>query len=308
VSYTWSFRDVGVLAQPASGVASSDVRYRQHAAGAGSYGSWVYPASLQRTTASSAKITAARGVATCWQVRARDRAGNVSGWHGDRCSQVEGSVPQINSVNAGPRVVSAAKTTALKFSFGATDNIGVASYDVAYRLARPGQSLGAWTYPSSWQRTRARSVSLRVAPGEEVCWRVRARDAAGGTSAWSDTRCSAVPYDDRAFAAKGSVRRTTDSRALNKTVTVLGRKGARLSRSSAQGRTVALVAIVGPNQGAVEVRVGGKLLRRVSLASRTTHRAVIALPHRSFKGAITITSVSSRPARIDGLAVLRSSN
>jgi len=74
----WTGTDAG------SGLASYDVRYRR-AAYNGTFGSWTAPSSWQATTASSAVLALTKGYDYCVQVRARDKAGNVSGWSATRC-------------------------------------------------------------------------------------------------------------------------------------------------------------------------------------------------------------------------------
>ena len=79
VRVTWSGADAG------SGVAGYDVRYRTAAWNAAGFGAWVLPAAWQHTTARSATLALAAGVDYCVSVRARDLAGNVSGWSVPRC-------------------------------------------------------------------------------------------------------------------------------------------------------------------------------------------------------------------------------
>jgi hypothetical protein len=79
VSLVWSATDSG------SGVASFDVRYRR-ARYNGGFASWTYPASWQATTSFGGKLSLASGYDYCVQVRARDTAGNLSGWSSPRCT------------------------------------------------------------------------------------------------------------------------------------------------------------------------------------------------------------------------------
>jgi hypothetical protein len=65
-----------------SGVASYDVRYRR-AAWNGRWSSYV--TLLSATTATSRSVAMPIGYTYCFSVRARDRAGNVSGWTHQRC-------------------------------------------------------------------------------------------------------------------------------------------------------------------------------------------------------------------------------
>jgi hypothetical protein len=67
------------------GVASFDVRYRK-AAWNGQLGGFIAPSSLQATTAHSTVVALAAGSLYCFSVRARDAAGNVSGFGAQRCT------------------------------------------------------------------------------------------------------------------------------------------------------------------------------------------------------------------------------
>ncbi|HEX6877696.1 MAG TPA: hypothetical protein VF165_18705, partial [Nocardioidaceae bacterium] len=302
ITFTYAYTDASSGSAPASGIGSYDVRYRQRPAGATSYGALTYPAGWQGTTATTQTLAAARGTDTCLSVRARDVAGNLSGWSAERCSTVDGTAPAVKSAYAGPTVVSSVATSTVRFTVTATDNVAVASYDIAYRLATSGTALSGWTFryglPSG-------SATVRVAPGGQVCFAGRARDAAGNVSGWSAARCSAVPFDDRSLTAYGWVSRTGSSSALGGTVSTLRSYGAKVYRTRQQGTRVALVVLRGPGQGTVDVYAAGVRVGRVSLAAPSTHRDVVVLPYHAFRGTVTVRSVSRAPSRIDALAVLR---
>ena len=70
---------------PDSAVASYDVRMRQ-AAWNGGFGAYLSYTSWQHTTQRSETVRGAPGREYCFGVRARDAAGNVSGWSPDRCT------------------------------------------------------------------------------------------------------------------------------------------------------------------------------------------------------------------------------
>jgi hypothetical protein len=304
VTFAWDVRDVAGAGQAVSGLAEAQVRYRQRGAQSSRFGAWVYPPWLEGSR-TSMQISAPRGTEVCWQVRGHDKAGNLGAFSAERCTKVDGSAPIMTTADAGLAVVAATKASTVRFTYAARDNVAVSSYDVRYRLAAPGQALGTWTMPSAWQRTKATRRSLKAQPGAQLCWSARARDGAGGVSAWSTPRCAAVPYDDRSLAAKGSVRRASDGEALGRTVTVLRAPGATVSRSGLRGRRVALVALHEPKQGRVDVLVNGARVKRLSLAAAKSRRVVTVLPERAFKGTVTVRSVDKAPVRIDALAVLR---
>jgi hypothetical protein len=73
---TWTASDSG------SGVADVDVRYR-FAPYNGSYGSW--RSAGQGVTAKTVRLNVLPGREYCLEVRARDKAGNVSAWSSQRC-------------------------------------------------------------------------------------------------------------------------------------------------------------------------------------------------------------------------------
>ena len=81
------FADLSPPTDLTSGVASYDVRYAYQ--GVSPAFTWVNPSSWRRTIATSISLrppTAATAV--CFQVRARDRAGNPSGWTTSRCRRL----------------------------------------------------------------------------------------------------------------------------------------------------------------------------------------------------------------------------
>lgn len=78
----WSGTDTG-----GSAVARYDVRYRRASTASG-LGSYVYPSTLQATTARSVRLSVAAGYQYCVSVRARDVAGNVGAWGTERCTVV----------------------------------------------------------------------------------------------------------------------------------------------------------------------------------------------------------------------------
>ena len=68
-----------------SAVSTFDVRYRT-AAWNGTYGSWIRPSSWQRTAATGEPLGVKTGHTSCVSVRARNKAGQLSGWTAQRCT------------------------------------------------------------------------------------------------------------------------------------------------------------------------------------------------------------------------------
>ena len=301
VTVSWSFTDPSTSVEPASGLASYDVRYRQVIGG---QGEWQQPAQWQGVSAPSLSLTVAATETLCVQVRARDVAGNLSGWSADWCSTpaTDSTAPRL--IVTGPVLRSVGAVA--RFAYTASDDVGVTSYDVSVRTAANGRPLGAWRAPAAWQRMSARSASLAIAAGAEACFRVRAHDAAGNLSGWSAVRCEVRPLDDRQLRASGQVTRGSDPHATAGTVSVLVRPGSALSTRPQRGAAVVLFAIAGPGQGMVEVTAGGRVIATVHLSARTRTRIARTVHSRTpFVGAVSVRSVSARPSSIDALAVLR---
>jgi len=80
----WTGADTG-----GSGLATFDVRTTRVASNGTAFSAWSHPASLQRTAARSASVSATgQGWTTCVAARSRDAAGNVSPWAPSRCTAV----------------------------------------------------------------------------------------------------------------------------------------------------------------------------------------------------------------------------
>jgi hypothetical protein len=78
ITVAWAGKDAG------SGVASFDVRVRRAALGSGHFGA--YHSVRQATHAHSVRVAGVPGATSCFSVRARDKAGNVSPYSAERCT------------------------------------------------------------------------------------------------------------------------------------------------------------------------------------------------------------------------------
>lgn len=186
------------------------------------------------------------------------------------------------------------------------DDIGVASYDVVYKVAPPGAAFGKWIWPPAWQNAQLTSITWTPRLGWDECFLVRSRDHLGNLSAWSPQICAVAPQDDRALTAAGSVTRSTSTLAFQGTTSILKANGAYLTKAGEAGVRIALVAIHGPGQGRVDIYHANIKVGTVSLAATTTSRKVTYLPITPFRtGAVKIVSTSTAPATIDGIAFLR---
>ncbi|TDD28478.1 hypothetical protein E1218_07285 [Kribbella turkmenica] len=303
LSFEWAFTDPQDPNSPATGVATYDLRIQQRPNRTSPYGAWNQVPVWQGLKGTAASTTAPIGTDTCWQVRARDYAGNLSAWSTSYCSEVDGTAPKLVTLRIGDRV---AVTAPVTFRWAYTEDTEVASYDVVYKVAAPGAALGKWMYPPAWQNTRIRSITWTPRLGWDECFLVRARDYLGNLSAWSPQICAVAPQDDRALTSAGSVTRSTSSLAFQGTTSILKANGAYLTKTTEAGARIALVAIHGPGQGRVDIYHANLKIGTVSLAAGTTSRKVTYLPITPFRtGAVKIVSTSTAPAIVDGIAFLR---
>ena len=302
VTVSWTFVDPGSDVEPASGLATYDVRSRQAVAGGPE--AWQQPVAWQGLHVASVVVPTVAGETTCLEVRAHDVAGNVSAWSREWCSAPVPDRILPSVMPAGPAFELVGGSA--RFSYAGQDDVAVSSYDVSLRAATDGRLLGTWATPARWHATSARSVSEKLAVGAEACFRVRARDSAGNVSAWSAPHCVVRPLDDRQLSAHGVVRRVRARGSVAGTASVLAARGASLSTSVQRGWSVLLSAQCGRGQGTVEVRVGQRVIGVERLGAKARGRCSLTVhAAKVFHGVVTVRSVSAATAWIDAVAVLR---
>ena len=145
-------------------------------------------------------------------------------------------------------------------------------------------------------------------PGTSVCFRARARDAAGNVSAWSGQRCSSIPLDDRALAG-AQWTRADDPGSYRGTISKSDAEGATLTRTGAVAQRLGVVVTRCPGCGSLKVLWNGTTAGTVDLSSSVVRRKVVVLlPALASPGAGTVKLLADtgrNPSRIDGLGVIR---
>jgi hypothetical protein len=191
---------------------------------------------------------------------------------------------------------------------GADVGSALDSWDVRYRSAPYTRSYAGYVYPRGWQGTTARSGALRVAAGSQLCVSARSRDLAGNTSAWTAERCVLSPMDDRRLARRGDwvSEKSNRYQSFHLGTATTSANGGTLTRTGVYGQRFVLVATKCRTCGSVEVRVGNRVIGRVSLRGSYRDQVVIPLPlqARPVRGTLVIRVISTRGmVRIDGLGV-----
>jgi len=198
------------------------------------------------------------------------------------------------------------KAATASVTYSGSDDTGIASYDVRWRIASTAGNFGGYAPVKSG--TTATSVTIGVAAGYEYCLSVRARDVAGNLSAWTADKCFSRPSDDRLMgAAKGWVRASNRAYYLG-TATATTAKAISVSRS-VQAKRLFLIATKCVTCGGLNVYYNGKYVGAVNLYKATTeYQAVIPLPVPAtfLTGSVLLTTrVAGKVYQVDGLAVRR---
>jgi uncharacterized protein YjbI with pentapeptide repeats len=196
-------------------------------------------------------------------------------------------------------------------SWSAVDaGTGVAASSVRYtRAPATGGAASAWIYPTGWSAVTGSSITFSGTTGYRYCFSVRSRDKLGNVSAWTPSRCTTTPRDDRSLAVKsGSWTRSKATGYLNGTYSQASRRGSTLvSSSELTVRQVGVTARRCPTCGAVALYVDGVRQGVISLYSPTVvKRAVVMLPRLTtqWRGRIKIVVVTSgKSVRLDGVVV-----
>lgn len=195
-------------------------------------------------------------------------------------------------------------------SWTATDAMsGTATSDVRWRRATASGALGAWQYPSGWQRVNGRTVTMTgMQAGHTYCFSVRSRDRDGNLSGWTPDQCTSVAFDDRALTGARWTR-GTGSAYYSGTFKSTERRGRSLSTDDVRVARIAVVATRCSRCGIVGVFVDGVRVGRINLYARTRkNKQVVVLPRIAYRvGTVTLRALSDgKLVLIDGLGVSRS--
>jgi hypothetical protein len=233
------------------------------------------------------------------RVRSTEPSGRVT--LAARSFGVDATAP-VAKVSAQPLALLGTSTT-LRYSATDQGGAGVRSYDVRARFASSTGSLGAYVQPSAWQGRTSTSLPVTLTKGYTYCFSVRARDAVGNIGPWTSETCTNVALDDRALVSSGWSRGLSTS-FLHGTYTWTA-TNARVLSVPARARQVGLVVRTCATCGAVDVRLGGAYLGRLSLTSSTTQlKRVLWLPVGVVRsGTLAITSVGIKHVYVDGVVL-----
>jgi len=265
-----------------------------------SFGSWSTTSSPSQAALDA---TPAPNQQICAQAMAVDAEANSSAWSRLACTRVDAAAPKLGSTSGSARFAIQDARGGVTFSYRATDDTAVASYDVEGRYAAPGHGFGSWTLLNS--ATTATSIHRTASPGSEWCFRFRARDVWGNVSTWSGMRCNSLALDDSRFSRSSHTARVRSAVAIAGAYTQLETLDSWAKTPwFPKGRVLAVWLIVKPRGGAVDVYWGGRYVQTISTASKTTHRILLIL-NTTGSGAVRFVQLGSGPVGVDAVTVER---
>ena len=185
---------------------------------------------------------------------------------------------------------------------GASAFAPIVAYDVE-RITGWDDEGGVTRSVPVWTGTSKRSGTVRGVVGEDRCWRVRARDAAGAVSDWSG-RCVTMPADDSVLARSAGWRTVTGSAYYQGRAATTTKRGATLTLSGGAWG-LGILARTCPSCGVIKIYDGKYLVDRVDLSHVDLYGGFVYWGNNGeegFEGPITIKVASSgRPVTIDGV-------
>ena len=183
------------------------------------------------------------------------------------------------------------------------------TFEVQSQQDSPFRGLGNWR---DEVKTDANSRKFTIDPGETLCVRVRATDAAGNTGSWSRELCRTRYLDDRdldGWRDSNKWEAIRFSGNIKGTALVSKTKGATVTLPDLRVGQLVLFGRKGPYGGTIEIRIGGDVVQRVSLKSAEPKRATLfrsdwRVP-RDGRFAIEVTSAHGKYVHLDALILRR---
>ncbi|MFL6172620.1 MAG: hypothetical protein ACJ716_06975 [Marmoricola sp.] len=248
------------------------------------------------------------GTEYCLRVRARDWAGNVSGWT-DACTVIDGQRPTVRwTMHHWEGIHPALSNHPVELSWSGTDFGGLAYSALSERVAVPGHSGTTWRTPSHWQYVAKTKAWGYYEAGDTVCFRVRMRDVVGfwSSALATGTRCTSIPYDDRYFATSGTALRARSPLKLGGTYTRLRDASSWMQRSGLRMRAVDILFSPYANDvpNIPRIYIGNHLIDRAVTYFYDGTRVWVRYPIlRTLDGTLKIRGNDMGEIRVDAVAI-----
>jgi hypothetical protein len=227
--------------------------------------------------------------------------------------QIPDPPPLDTTAPAGVAVTAPTSKTTLASSFlvkwTATDPSGIDHFDVERRVLPWNAGAGSW---AAWRTgTTATSSTATGTSGYTYCFRVRATDGHGNTSAFSGQRCTAIPLRSDQLTYSSGWSKVTVAGAYGGFVKKTTTTAKYATRTGVWAESLSLVATKCAACGSVKVTWNGATIKSVSLhTSSTARKQVITLVDFSSLRTggtvkITATSATGKTVSLEGLGIYR---
>lgn len=184
----------------------------------------------------------------------------------------------------------------------------VLANSATFRLAssEPTGSTFRCSLDGSGRYCSSGGAPVAFAPGTHTITAV-AKDAVGNEDLTPASRTFTMPRDDKGLKHSTGWRQGKGSGYFLSTFSSTTRKGATLSASASRIKRVALIATVGRGFGVVQVYLGTKLLKQVSLAANRTAKKKV-MPIATFptatRGTVKVVVASAgKKVVVEGLGI-----
>jgi hypothetical protein len=179
------------------------------------------------------------------------------------------------------------------------------TYDVRYRRATATSDFGAAV---QWMTaTSASGATFTGRPGSTYCFSARATDASFFTGPWGHEACTAIPLNETDLATSGKwAEKHADGTYLGDYL-LSTKRGATLTKTKVQAKSIALIATTCPTCGTVKVVWKGAVIAKLALTSAVSVKDVL-LPVVGFNAAKTgdlriVVASAGKPVKIEGVAL-----
>jgi hypothetical protein len=196
-------------------------------------------------------------------------------------------------------------TTSVSSSWHGTDDSGIGRYDARREAAAWNGSPGAWT---TWNAGLATSTTYAGNYGNTYCFGARAADKAANVSAWTSTRCTAVPLRSDQLTHTSTWVRVNTGASYAGVEYASKSHGAVMTRTGIVAKQISLVFAKCTSCGTAQVRWNGVTIANLNTYwSSTVRKQVVRVANWPSAHAgtltITVTSPTGKLVAVEGLAV-----
>jgi len=202
------------------------------------------------------------------------------------------------------KTVTISKSITLAWTASDTGGSGLDDVDIRVKSANFNSGFGSFTQPAGLQHLTGTSKVFTGAAGKSYCFSVRARDNAGNLSAFSASKCTMIPVDDKTMTVGAGTwtRKTGQSGAFLGTLSVASAKNSSLTLSSLHAKQVGILAKRCSTCGKFTITFGGQTVIADTSGSGFVVFTMPTFSTVKISNLVVKVSSSGKPVQIDGVA------